>query len=230
MKSWVKIGVPAVLAFVILGCRASINGGLSVDDGEKVNHDLVSINGSIRVGSDCQIRGWCRSINGGIEVGDHSQITGLQSINGQLNLGRDVWIKSGLMSINGSIQCEPGCRIGKEIRTVNGSIQIDSTEVKGDVSTHNGDIRLSGGSVVRGNVIIRHSKNENRRSRRPIQIEIDGNSVVEGNVVVHDPDAEVEVMLSNGGRLAGKAVGAKVIENRMSGSEPGTPAKPDDWK
>jgi predicted acyltransferase (DUF342 family) len=230
MKSLIKVGIPAVLAFVILGCRASINGGLSVEDGQKVNHDLLSINGSIWVGTECRIRGWCRSINGSIEIGDSSQITGLQSINGQLNLGRNVWIKSGLMSINGSIQCEPGCRIGNDIRTVNGSIQIDSTEVKGDISTHNGDIRLAGGSVVRGNVIIRHSKNENHRDRRPIQIDIDGRSLVEGNVEVRDPDVDVEVRLSNGGRLAGKAVGAKVIENPASGSGPGTQAKPDDWK
>jgi hypothetical protein len=104
---------------------------------------------------------------------------------------------------------ENGTR-AREVATVNGPLKLSGVEVDSDVSTYNGDVTLSGGTTVGGDIIIRESKGNSRRDK-PLQITIEDGSSVRGNVIVENDDLEVEIYL-RGGSVAGELRGAKIKE------------------
>jgi DUF4097 and DUF4098 domain-containing protein YvlB len=60
-----------------------------------------------------------------------------------------------LTTVNGGIQTNPGTGVEGRVRTVNGKITLRDTHIGENVQTSNGDILLTDGSVVEGDVIVK---------------------------------------------------------------------------
>ncbi len=90
-------------------------------------------------------------------------------------------------------------------------IELRQTTVERDVTTINGDIRLTEGSVVKGDIIVGSKIGDSRR-KRPLEIELSGGSSVEGHIIVEDPDVKVKVFLRDGSKVLGLVENAEVIE------------------
>ena len=85
------------------------------------------------------------------------------------------------------------------------------TSVEEDLTTYNGNIELLENTVVSGDVIVKEKHGSNS-DYHELKIEID-KSVVEGDLINKDPDTQVQVFLSNGGKVKGRIINAKVMEN-----------------
>ena len=200
-----------ILLLIFMGCNVSVNRTIYIRDGQTVRDSQNTVNGNIIIGKECVVEGDCRTVNGRIEVGSNSQVYDLQTVNGTITVESDVKVEGDLNSVNGSIRCQKGVLVDGEISTVNGSIDLDSTTVKRDVITYNGDITLLKKCLVRGDITVKDSKGKSDHPRR-VKIKISGESVVEGDVIVRDEDKEVRVYLSNGGKLNGRVRGAELIQ------------------
>jgi DUF4097 and DUF4098 domain-containing protein YvlB len=208
MKSYKLLSLCLVVLF--LGCNVSVNKDINIPDGRKIHRSLNSVNGSIRIGTDCKIFGKCRSVNGSIEVGSNSKVEKLQSVNGGIHIMDGAEVQDAVEAVNGTVELDPRATAW-EIKTVNGSVDLDSATVVRDIVTYNGDITLDHGSVVRGDIRIKQHKHEHRAEERHLMIEITNHSIVEGDILVYEPEMKVDVILSNGGQLKGKAEKANVI-------------------
>jgi cytoskeletal protein CcmA (bactofilin family) len=82
--------------------------------------------------------------------------------------------------------------------------------VKGDITTHTGDIILQDKSIVGGDITIKRSHNRKRR-HRTLDIKISDGSVVKGDIIVKDDDLKVKVFLSGGGKVEGTIANAEVV-------------------
>jgi len=95
------------------------------------------------------------------------------------------------------------------VASVNGDIDLDSTEVEHNVVTYNGNITLSHKTVVHGDIIVKDNKGKSN-SLRSLKIWIK-DSVVEGDIIVREEEKIVEVYLLNGGKVEGRIEGAEVF-------------------
>jgi DUF4097 and DUF4098 domain-containing protein YvlB len=207
-----RVAIPVVLvAVILLGCNLKVNKSIYIEDGARIGSSQNTVNGSVHIGSDCVVDGSCRSVNGVIEVGDGSEVSDLQAVNGYIELDRSVIVRGDVETVNGPIRSARGVEVRGDLSSVNGDIDLDRTVVERKVTTYNGDILLTDRSVVRGDVVVKRNRGRSHR-RRPLIIEITEDSVVEGDVVVKDPDIEVKVILSDGGRVEGRVRNAELVE------------------
>jgi len=197
---------------LLTGClgEVSVNRSLRMRDGEQSRHGLTSVNGNIRVGEECRIGGPCQSVNGHITIGHSTEVADVHTVNGAVDLGREVLVDGDLGTVNGSIECAEGTWVRRDIETVNGSIRLLRTEVGDDVTTHNGDIHLLDGTEVHGDVRVRRVTGRTDRSR-PLRIVVGEGSVVHGDVINRQDRFPVEVHLARGARVEGEILGAEVI-------------------
>ena len=200
-----------ILSLFFLNCKISINKTLYVNDGENVYSDVMTINGSIFVGSNCEVHGSCRTVNGVIEVGKYSKAEDLQSVNGSIRVAEDVYVRGDVEAVNGSISCDPDVKVKGKVVSVNGNIELQKTRVKRDVRTYNGHISLLDSTIIYGNVIVKRTKGSFER-RKPLKIEIRNGSIVEGDVIAEREDDNIELVLSDGGRVMGDVENILVIE------------------
>jgi len=203
-----------VLLCVVLsaaGCNFSINKSIYVDDGDTRRGSLNTVNGSIMVGRDCVIRGECRSVNGRVEIGRDSKVEDVQAVNGELRIRNNVEVRGDAESVNGNITCYNGVEIKGSINTVNGDVDCEGTNVRRNITTYNGDITLLDKSIIRGDIIVKRTR-ERSDHRRRLDIEIAEESEVYGDIIVKDDDIEVRVYLSGDGRVHGRIEGAEVIK------------------
>ena len=198
-------------AILFSGCNMAVNRSFTLRDGKTLRSGKIAINGSVNIGSDCKVGGTCRSINGVIRVDENSKVESLQSINGGITIKRDVVVHGSASTVNGSVTCGSNSIIHGNISAVNGCIELDQTEVERNIKVYNGDVILDRGSVVHGNIIVGRNKGKSHRTER-ILIEIRDGSEVKGDIRVEERDAEVEVILSGGGKVHGRVKGAEVIE------------------
>lgn len=199
-----------ITASIITACNFSVNQTVRIRNGETHRSDFNTINGNIIIGDDCDIRGKCRSVNGNIEVGRNSRVGELQTVNGRISIDSNTIVKRDVESVNGSVTCESGVRVERDINTINGRVKLNNTEVNRDLTTINGNITLADKSIVRGDIIIKDNKGRSKR-RRPLEIRLLDESVVEGDIIVKDRDIQVEVYLSDGGKVLGRVRNAEVI-------------------
>ncbi|MFO7891554.1 MAG: hypothetical protein R6V04_14595 [bacterium] len=199
------------LIVLISSCNVRINKSIHIPDGKSVRHSLNTINGSIYIGSECMVRGNCRSVNGKIQVGRGSEISDLDAVNGSINLDKEVVVHGSVKSINGSIRCDRGCNVYYDIYTINGDIDIYNTTVEDDIKTINGDISILDNSTVENNIIIKR-KTGTSNYHHKITIKISEGSVVKGDILVHHDERKVRVILSEGGRVLGNIRNAEIIK------------------
>jgi len=189
--------------FLMTGCNTTINKSIYIEDGDRRSSSVNTVNGSVIIGDDCEIRGQCRSVNGAIRMGTGSKTRSLQAVNGSITIGPECMISGTVESVNGSVRAGRDVKIRKGLKTINGDIDLTGVSVGGDVKTHNGNMTLSAGTEIEGDILVKRSKS-NRRSRRRLTIRISGNSIVHGDVINEDEALEVRVILSDGGRIQGE--------------------------
>jgi hypothetical protein len=153
-------------------CRA-VNGNIGLDDQAQAR-DLNTINGRVELGRNVEIRGDIVTINGSIESGPGSVITGeLSTINGQIDLR--------------------GTEVRQDLYTLSGDVFLrEESVIRGDI-------------LVQKKGMINDSSN-----RLYLTIRISGGSVVEGNVIVKDKEREVTVDLREGGKVLGEIRNARI--------------------
>ena len=201
MKVIKYLSVSILVLLFISGCNFRLNKSYRISDG-RTTGGKNTINGHITIGSDCYIKGSCRSVNGSIKIGSLSKVRSLQTVNGGIDLYRDVEVKGDLESVNGGITCDNGVKVFGSVNTINGRIDLSETTVDFNVSTYNGDILLMQRSIVRGDIIIKRNRGKSRRWRE-LKIEISGDSRLEGDIIIKDRDIDVIVYLSRGGKVLG---------------------------
>jgi hypothetical protein len=209
MKRIIGAGIGLLLIFT--ACDVGVNRDIRVSDGTTRNRGARSVNGNVRVGSDCRVRGECMSVNGSIEVGERSMVRGIRTVNGSVSLGAGSQVKREVQMINGSLDMEPGAEVERGVKAINGPVHLDSAVVRGGVVTFNSDIYLNHGSRIEGDIRVRQTKDSHRDTERRQVIEITGGSVVEGNIRVYK-DQQVDVILTDGGRVTGKILNANLIQ------------------
>ena len=185
---------------------SKVNGGIRVPAEERVR-DISSVNGGIDIGSGASAEK-IETVNGGINLDDGVEIERAETVNGGIRLSRNVSVHGSLSTVNGSIQTSPGTVVDRRVSTVNGKISLHDTRVGENVQTSNGDIFLTDGSVVEGDIIV-----ESRGSwfgkffgfgKQPAKIFIDADSSVMGDIHLY---REVTLDIADG------VVAGEVIEH-----------------
>ncbi len=166
----------------VSGSSHTVNGRIEVGDGSRVD-DVRTVNGSVRIGSRVTVDGLIKTTNGSISCGSGSEI-------------RDE-----VRTTNGSIEIK-GTKAGEGLTTTNGNVSVlDQSRVRGDIV-----IRGRQGHSFLGIFFFGSGR------RHPITIRVEGGSVVEGGIIVEDDRRNVEVIISKDSKVLGKVVNAKVIE------------------
>lgn len=213
MRSKLFIILFIMLSLVVFGSNYhKVNSSIQVDSGDKVSGDVTTVNGSITVGSNCIVKGRVKTVNGGVSVKDKCSIEDVKSVNGTVRLGEDNRVSGEVSSVNGSVKIKKGSIIGDDISTVNGMIEITGTTASRNIETVNGDIYLLDKSRVKGDIFIpKRSGFQLKKSR--IKIKISGGSVVEGNITIESTkNLEVKVYISKDSQVKGDIKNAEVIK------------------
>jgi DUF4097 and DUF4098 domain-containing protein YvlB len=163
---------------------SKINGDIRISADEQVGN-ISSVNGGIDLARDSRAEK-IDTVNGGIDLDERVVISQAETINGGIRVGNDVTVSGSLLTVNGSIRTNPGTQVEQGIRTVNGKIQLTSTSVGADVQTNNGDIIISDGSSVAGDIIVKGRRSWWERifriNRKPSDVSIDASSSVMGDI------------------------------------------------
>ncbi|MEM6796997.1 MAG: polymer-forming cytoskeletal protein [Acidobacteriota bacterium] len=222
MKSKYSFGLAILLLMTGfgVGCDASVNKSIRIEEGEKVQGGLTSVNGNVTVGADAEVDGGVKTVNGRIKVRDRVAIRDLVTVNGSIDVDEAAKIDGDVTSVNGSIQVEAGVTIDGKVETVNGRIDLEGTTVTGRIETRNGSIRLAGKSRVEGSIEVEPTGGGS--SSGGLQIEILEGSVVEGDIVSRSNSREVKVLLDSTSEVRGELKGVEVVrqpETATEGSE-----------
>jgi len=162
-----------------------INSSVEVDSSDRVG-DVSSINGHVRIERGAVARE-VSTVNGGIEVRLGAHIESAETVNGGIDLGGDVEVDGSLRTVNGDIRSREGSVINGLVKTVNGEIELRATRVREDVVTSNGDIDISDGSEIGGDIIVRGTRGWLGRlfsfgQRYNSDLTVSADSVVHGDI------------------------------------------------
>ena len=210
-KTFESLTYGLILALFSSGCGGvSVNRAITINTGETVNHSLNTVNGRITVGDDFNIEGELRTVNGGITVGKNGEAGALQTVNGSIKIGPGTKIAGDVNTVNGSIRSGSEAVIDGSLSTINGKIDLDQTTVTQDISIHNGDITLEHGTKVGGNIVVKDSKGNSPKRKKPQIIRLSQGSVVEGSVLNHG-DHKVQLILQDDSQVHGEIKNIEVI-------------------
>lgn len=226
-------GMIVVAAVLLAACNPTLNEDIEVADGADHSGDGVTINGDVRVGRNADASGSsfrtvngririeegarvsdCATVNGGLELGDGAETGDLKAVNGDLRLGRDAKVNGHIRLVNGAVELKAGSRVSGDVDTVNGLIELVAAEVGGSLSNVNGGMRVTDGSVVHGDLLVRDAKEDPHHSKPP-RIVIGRDSKVEGSLIFERP---VRLYVHDSATV-GQIEGAEAVT--FSGDEPG---------
>ena len=198
--------------------QSTVNGSITVGNAAIVDGNLNTVNGSIKVGDDVRFES-ADTVNGSIVVGRGATATSIDSVNGKITLGDSASIRGSLEAVNGAIRVGPGSSVGNDVENVNGELNLQGTEVGGDLSTVSGDIIVTDGSIVRGDIVVRKSTGWSWGSnRRKPKVIIGPNSQVLGRI---DAKREIELFISESATVASVTGEASLDDAvRFSGDRP----------
>ena len=195
-----SLSLVGLISLLTVACDVSVNRSLNVNDGETRSGGLTTVNGKIRIGNEAVVSGTARTVNGGVTVGSDSKVESLETVNGSIKIGTDTLANGSLETVNGSVTCERGAEVKGEISTINGAIKLTSTNVDQGLSTVNGDIRLSEGSTVNGSVKF---TGKSGGKVRDLKLTLSGGSVIKGDVVVKNSKVRLSIFLLEDSRIEG---------------------------
>ncbi|HEX7719013.1 MAG TPA: hypothetical protein VF389_04345 [Woeseiaceae bacterium] len=199
--------------------ESTVNGSISIGRDSTVSGDLKTVNGSIRVDESARIED-AGTVNGALRLANGVSAQDISSVNGTVELGEDVVIDGQVSVVNGRIAIGSGSEISKDISNVNGAIQVAGTTIGGDLATVNGDVTLTGNSVLRGDLIVKkpNSREWGRSEKRKPKVVIGPGVRVHGEIEL---EREVELYISESAEVGGVS-GVMTLEQavRFSGENP----------
>jgi len=201
------------------GGASSVNGSISVGDNATVTGNLKTVNGSIRVDAGATIEK-ASTVNGGLRLSDDVKAESLSTVNGSINVGENGAIDGEISAVNGRISVATGSTVSEGVGNVNGQIELAGAEVGGDLTTVNGDIELSEGTVIKGDLVVEEPsgwKWGKDKSRKP-RVVIGPGSRVEGTIRL---ERKVDLFISESAEV-GEITGEMSLDDavRFSGERP----------
>ena len=231
--SGLRRSMVVVAAALLAACNQTINEDIEIAEGADHSGDGATMNGDVRVGRNADASGSsfrtvngrihiedgarvsdCATVNGGLELGEGAETGDLDAVNGNLRLGRDATVNGHIRLVNGAIELKAGSRVSGDVDTVNGLIELIAAEVGGSLSNVNGGMRVTDGSVVHGDLLVRDAK-EDPHHKKPPRIVIGRDSKVEGKLIFERP---VRLFVHDSAAV-GQIEGAEAV--MFSGDEPG---------
>lgn len=213
---------------VNLSAQTSVSKDIRIANGEKIDRKVSSVSGDITIGQKARVRASVSTVSGDIEIGAKARIEDIGSVSGDLSIAKGAQtysletvsgdihlygeneVEGTIKTVSGDVVGESGSKIKENIITVSGDIELDDTSLDGDITTVSGDISLFNGTYVSGDIIIKRKNSPMQHVTGTMKVIIDLNSVVHGSIKVSEPDTNVIVILSNGGKVDGDIVNAEV--------------------
>lgn len=177
---------------------STVNGKVTVGAGATVTGGVSSVNGSIRIDEGATVAD-AETVNGSLRVADKVRSGSLSTVNGSIDVSRDVVVNGHVSAVNGRISVGGGSKVAKNLGNNNGDIELEGSEVGGDVSTISGDIELAEGAVVMGDLVVKKPGGWNNSNRMP-RVIIGPGSRVEGVIRL---EREVELYISESAEVGG---------------------------
>lgn len=197
----VKISIASALILSLSGCIihvgkdsnsrnhkndvSSVLGSLEISEGKNVT-DVSSVNGDVTLENNVTALN-VDSVNGTIEVGDRVSVKRLETVNGGIETGKHFNASEGVETVNGSIRIRHSSTVQNNVETLNGDIDLENTNVMGDVQTLNGSITLTDDTHIHGDIIFaskNHHSKKSRYSSLPV-LEIEHGSIVDGDIILN---------------------------------------------
>jgi predicted acyltransferase (DUF342 family) len=188
----------------------TVNGSISVGAGSVVTGTLKTVNGRIRVDENSTIED-AVTVNGSLPIADDVKADNLTPVNGSVSVGTSSTVAGDVGAVNGRIKLEKGTTVRQDVGNVNGDIEFEGSEVGGNVKTVSGDVDLSDGAVIKGDLIIERPSMwsfGDGKTRMPV-IVIGPGSAVEGTIQL---EREVKLFVSTSAEVGG-------VEGEMSMSD-----------
>jgi len=194
----------------------TVNGKVTVGAGATVTGEVSSVNGSVRIEEGATIAK-AETVNGSLRVADKVRSRSLSTVNGAIEIGSDVVVDGEVSAVNGRISVGGGSKVANGLGNVNGDIELEGSEVGGDVSTINGDIELAEGAVVMGDVVVEEPGGWNNSKGMP-RVVIGPGSRVEGVIRL---ERKVKLYISESAEVGG-VEGEMTLDDavRFSGKRP----------
>ena len=197
----------------------SVNGSVTVGEGAIVTGEVSTVNGTIRIHDDARVQD-VSTVNGALRVSSGVRAKNLSTVNGSIRVDENVTIDGWIEAVNGSIGVRKGSKVAKSVSNVNGEIELVASEVHGDLATVNGDIELSEGAILHGDIIVEKPGGWHfgfRKSWAPI-IVIGPDSRVLGKIRL---EREVKLYISDTAEVGGvEGVMSMSDAIRFSGTRP----------
>ena len=199
--------------------ESSVNGSISVGAGAVVTGDLNTVNGRIRVDSDARV-GDVSTVNGALRIDSGVFADSLSTVNGSIKVAENVTIDGEIEAVNGAIGINKGSTVARGVSNVNGEIELVASLVGGDLSTVSGDIYLSDGAEIKGDLIVEKPGGwgwGDKNNQIP-EVTIGPGSRVHGNIRL---EREVKLYISETAEVGG-VVGEMAMSDavRFSGKRP----------
>jgi DUF4097 and DUF4098 domain-containing protein YvlB len=234
---WVLLVAP----WIVTGCdvgsgNSKVLGSVDVAAGSSVS-DATTVNGAVRVGANAKA-GDATSVNGSVsiagggKVGDATTVNGSVSldkdavamsattVNGSINLAGGAKVEHDATTVNGGMNLDPGSSVGGKLTNVNGHIAVNGARVGRGIQTANGDIDITGKSVVDGGILVKKPRNGGffgihfDTSNVP-RIVIGPGATVNGALTF---ERKVDLYISDQAHVSGTITGARAV--KFSGSTP----------
>lgn len=158
---------------LLAACVSGVNGSVDVAAGSSVS-DATTVNGSVNLGSRAKADK-ASTVNGSVELADGAQAREVGTVNGHVTLGQHASAGS-IDTVNGAITLETGATVSGDVAAVNGALNLQSgSAVKGSVSNVNSHITVDDARIGNGITTVNGD------------IDITGNSVVDGGIKVKKP-------------------------------------------
>lgn len=91
------------------------------------------------------------SINKSVRIDAGSDSRGATSVNGSISVGGGAVVNGGLKTVNGTIRVDSGAHI-ENASTVNGGLRLADMVEAGNLSTVNGSVKLGPNAVIEGEI------------------------------------------------------------------------------
>ena len=201
------------------GEASSVNGSVTVGEEAVVNGEVSTVNGTIRIDDNAQVED-VSTVNGAVRIGAGVSSENISTVNGSIRVDEGVQIDGYIEAVNGSIDTEKGTTVDRDVSNVNGNIELNGSQIGGDLSTVNGDVVLSDGTVLRGDLIVEKPGGWNWgwKKRKLPKVIIGPGSQVRGKIKL---EREVELFISDTAEVGG-VVGEMSMSDavRFSGDRP----------
>lgn len=197
----------------------TVNGAVNVEANAKAG-DATSVNGSINIAANGHVAD-ATTVNGGINLGEHASVQkDATTVNGSVSLAAGATVQGDATTVNGGVGLAAGAVVQGSLTNVNGHITIDDAHVGKGITTVNGDIDITGKSVVDGGIQVKKATGGgflgiHFESNKVPTITIGPGATVNGALTFEKP---VRLFISNDAHVAGPISGAQAV--KFAGATP----------